>query len=51
MYGHLLKEVHSEEAKKLDAVLGYDKTLDSKPVVRSLLEESTKKALTVSVSA
>ena len=50
-YGHLIKEVNSEQAKKLDTILGFDKISDSEALVRRLLEDNKKKALILSVSA
>ncbi len=45
-YGHLLKEVNTEQAKKLDKILGFGEHLgNSSESVRRLLEDSIKKGL------
>lgn len=47
-YGHLMKDVNTEQAMKLDNLLGFDdKTESFQNPVRSLLEEGNKKGLTV----
>ncbi len=47
-YGHLIKEVNSEQARKLDSILGFVEqsgSFSSPESVRRLLEDSNKKGL------
>ncbi len=45
-YGHLLKEVNSEQAKKLDNILGFvEHSGNSSDPVRRLLEDYNEKGL------
>ena len=51
VYGHLLKEVNTEQAKKLDDILGFVGHSGSfSDSVRSLLEEGNKKAQEINLS-
>jgi integrase len=45
-YGHLLKEVNTEQAKKLDTILGFvEQPGSSSDSVRTLLEDDKKKGV------
>jgi integrase len=50
-YGHLLKEVNTEQAKKLDAILGFvEHYSNSSASVRRLLEDDKMKEVSISLT-